>query len=182
VDFLEMGDNQFPDKWPGKPWQSPATMQHSWSYHAEDYSWKPSGQMIQLLSQCTALGGNYLLNIGPKFDGSLPAPTVRRLREIGAWMAANNASIQGAKRLGHAPWGWWTQSKDGSIRYAHVHRWPADETLPLGKLDAIPAAAAILETGQPLKLTEKDGEWSLHVPKNAPDAWDAVIELRISAP
>ena len=182
VDFLEMGDNQYPAEWPGKPWQSPATMQHSWSYHAKDYNWKPSGQMVRLLSLCASLGGNYLLNIGPKFDGSLPAPTVRRLREIGGWMAANGDSIQNTKRLGRAPWGWWTQSKNGTIRYAHVHHWPADKTLALGKLDTKPVSAAILESGQPLEVFEKDGEWSIRVPKSAPDDWNTVVELRMELP
>ena len=179
VDFLEMGDNAFPSQWPGKPWQSPATMQHSWGYHASDFHWKPTGEMIRLLSQCGALGGNYLLNIGPKGDGSLPAPTVRRLRELGGWMAANGRSIQGTARLGQAPWGWWTQSKDGAIRYAHVLRWPADGRLPLGELPKAPASAAILETGQPLELSHDGGAWSARIPASAPDAWDTVVELRM---
>ena len=68
----------------------------------------------------------------------------------------------------------------GSL-YAHVHHWPANETLPLGKFDAKPSAAAILETGQPLELLENDGEWYARVQKNAPDIWDTVIELRLAA-
>lgn len=180
VDFLEMGDNQFPSQWPGRPWQSPATMQHSWGYHANDFAWKPSGAMVRLLAQCSALGGNYLLNIGPKFDGSLPAPTLRRLRELGGWVAANGDSFRNTKRLGKAPFGWWTQSKDETIRYAHVFDWPANKLLPLGKLDCKPLAAHILETNQELALTETaPGEWSVKVPARAPDDYDSVIAIRV---
>ncbi len=179
VDFLEMGDNEFPKEWPGKPWQSPATMQHSWGYHAKDFAWKPSGEMIRLLSQCSSLGGNYLLNIGPKADGSIPAPVTRRLREIGGWMAANGPSVQNTKRLGAAPWGWWTQSKDGTRLFAHVHRWPSDGILPLGKVEHELSSAAILETGMALELRQANGESSVVIPQTAPDAWDTVIELRI---
>ena len=182
VDFLEMGDNQYPAAWPGKPWQSPATMQHSWAYHAKDYNWKPSGQMIRNLSHCAALGGNYLLNIGPKFDGSLPTPTIRRLREIGGWMAANGSAIQNTRRLGRAPWGWWTQSKDSSARFAHVHKWPDNGSLVLGKLDAKPTSARILETGQVLDLMVNGDEWSVRVPQAAPDTWNTVIEIDLAAP
>ncbi len=180
VDFLEMDDNAYPRQWPGKPWQSPATMQNSWGYHATDYAWKPSGEMIRLLTQCSALGGNYLLNFGPKGDGSIPAPALRRLREIGGWMAANGASVQNTTRLGQAPWGWWTRSKDDTIRYGHVHHWPADGLLPLGSLDGkTPKSAAILETNQPLQLVKDDIGWSARIPKTAPDIWDTVIELKM---
>jgi len=44
--------------------------------------------MIGLLVYNTSLGGNYLLNVGPLPDGRFPAPAIRRLREIGGWMAA----------------------------------------------------------------------------------------------
>lgn len=178
VDFLEMGDNAFPAEWPGKPWQSPATMQHSWGWHAKDYNWKPTGAMIRLLTQCAALGGNYLLNIGPKADGSLPAPAVRRLRELGGWMAANGDSVKGTMRMGRAPWGWWTRSKDGAVRYAHVHRWPGNGILALEGIDGTPRSAAVLETKQPLELVNQGG-WIARVPGQALDAWDTVIEIQM---
>jgi alpha-L-fucosidase len=180
VDFLEMNDNEFPLQWPGKPWQSPATMQNSWGWHATDYNWQPTGEMIRLLTQCASLGGNYLLNIGPKADGSIPPPAVRRLRELGGWMVANGASVQGTTRLGQAPWGWWTRNKDDTIRYAHVHQWPVDGLLPLGALDKTPQSVAVLETKQPLQLTKQNDGWYVRIPKNAPDAWDTVIELRMA--
>lgn len=97
IDFLEMHDNQYPDKILEKPWQTPATMVHSWGWHAKDYNWKPAQQMIGYLASNTSKGGNYLLNVGPKPDGSFPVPATRRLREIGAWMLSNNESIYGTQ-------------------------------------------------------------------------------------
>lgn len=181
VDFLEMDDNSYPSEWPGKPWQSPATMQNSWGWHATDYHWKPSGEMVRLLTKCASLGGNYLLNLGPKADGSLPGPAVRRLRELGGWMAANGVSVQGTARVGLTPWGGWTRSPDDRIRYAQVHHWPADGLLPLGPLDKTPSSAVILETRQPLELVKQDNVWRIRVPKVAPDPWDTVIMVRMAA-
>ena len=156
-------------------------MQNSWGWHATDYHWKPTGEMIRLLSQCASLGGNYLLNLGPKADGSIPVPALRRLRELGGWMAANGTSIQNTARLGQAPWGWWTRSKDDTLRYAHVHHWPTDGLLSAGTLDGkTPRSAAILETHQPLELVKHDNGWSVRVPRNAPDPWDTVIVLTMS--
>ena len=72
IDFLEMHDNSYPKEMLDKPWQTPATMQNSWAYHSKDYNWKPASRMLRYLVSNTSMGGNYLLNIGPKADGTIP--------------------------------------------------------------------------------------------------------------
>ncbi|MDR1950879.1 MAG: alpha-L-fucosidase, partial [Bacteroidales bacterium] len=96
IDFLEMHDNRYPDKILTRPWQTPATMTHSWGWHAKDYNWKPTPRMLGFLVGNVSKGGNYLLNIGPKPDGTFPAPAIRRLREMGAWMDINGDAVFGA--------------------------------------------------------------------------------------
>ncbi|MBB4036362.1 alpha-L-fucosidase [Dysgonomonas hofstadii] len=95
IDFMEMLDNAYPSDIQSKPWQTPATMVHSWGWHAHDYNWKTSYRMIEYLINNASKGGNYLLNIGPKPDGTFPVPAIRRLREIGAWVYANNEGVYG---------------------------------------------------------------------------------------
>lgn len=93
IDFLEMMDNAYPKGLLEKPWQTPATMNHTWAWHSKDFNWKSSGQMLRYLVSNASKGGNYLLNIGPKPDGTLPLPAVRRLREMGAWMLTNGEAV-----------------------------------------------------------------------------------------
>ncbi len=97
IDFLEMHDNSYPKEILDKPWQTPATMTHSWGWHAKDYNWKSSSRMIGYLMNNASKGGNYLLNIGPKPDGTFPAPAIQRLREIGAWLYTNGEALYGTK-------------------------------------------------------------------------------------
>lgn len=97
IDFLETGDNEHPTKNLGRPWQTPATICHSWGWHANDFNWKSGRTLTELLAQNVSLGGNYLLNVGPKPDGSFPPAAVRRLRELGGWTAANQEAIYGAQ-------------------------------------------------------------------------------------
>lgn len=97
IDFLEMMDNDYPSELLQRPWQTPATMVHSWGWHANDYAWKTAKEMIGYLVNNVSKGGNYLLNIGPKADGSIPPMAIRRLREMGGWMLANGEAIYGAQ-------------------------------------------------------------------------------------
>jgi alpha-L-fucosidase len=103
IDYLETGDNKHPKKNLGMPWQTPATMNHSWGWHANDFSWKSSKAMIKLLAQNSSLGGNYLLNVGPKSDGTFPRPAIKRLREMGGWIAANGEAIYGMTPVSATP-------------------------------------------------------------------------------
>lgn len=96
VDYLSMGDNQFPDHKIDKPWETSGTMNRSWGHHLLDYRWKPASQFLRHLVDNVSRGGNYQLNVGPKADGSFPAPAIKRLREIGAWFLINSDSIHGA--------------------------------------------------------------------------------------
>ncbi|MFC6103137.1 alpha-L-fucosidase [Olivibacter domesticus] len=93
IDFLEMMDNAYPQEMQQKPWQTPATMNHTWAWHSKDFNWKSSGQMLRYLVSNAGKGGNYLLNIGPKGDGTMPVAGVRRLREMGAWMLSNGEAV-----------------------------------------------------------------------------------------
>lgn len=97
IDFLEMMDNDYPKELQERPWQTPATMVHSWGWHSKDYNWKPASEMIGYLMNNISKGGNYLLNIGPKPDGSFPVMGIRRLREMGGWMAANGEAVYDAQ-------------------------------------------------------------------------------------
>lgn len=99
IDFLEMHDNSYPKEILEKPWQTPATMTHSWGWHANDFNWKTSKQMITFLINNASKGGNYLLNIGPKPDGTFPPIAVQRLREIGAWIYSNSEAVYNTKPI-----------------------------------------------------------------------------------
>lgn len=55
--------------------------------------------ILQDLVTTVALGGNYLLNVGPTSDGMIPVVFVERLMAIGAWLEVNGEGIYSSK-----PW------------------------------------------------------------------------------
>jgi len=120
---------------PGVPiegaWESCLTMGTQWQYKPTNEEYKSGGELITTLIETRAKGGNLLLNIGPKPDGTIPPEQEDRLREIGLWMFINGESIYGVR-----PWVvtneknvWFTRKKGENTVYAIVTgpRWPLGE-------------------------------------------------------
>lgn len=138
-DFVVMGDNLQPDFKMGVPWQTPASMfNETWSYR----SWqeRPAvevkvAEKIQDLLKVVSAGGNYLLNIGPKGDGTVIPFEKQVLEGVGAWLEKNGASIYGSKPMSiqNQEWGVIT-TKPGKI-YLHVIDYPKDNQLVIKGLN-----------------------------------------------
>jgi alpha-L-fucosidase len=150
-----MHDNQYPDKILEKPWQTPATIVHSWGWHAKDYSWKPAQQMIAYLVHNTSKGGNYLLNVGPKPDGSFPVAATRRLREIGAWMLANGESVYGStpvREVSPSENVAFAQKTENGKRVIYVFMTGYVDEIELPFDPSLISSCTVLESGMPLTV------------------------------
>ncbi|MDD4385211.1 MAG: alpha-L-fucosidase [Bacteroidales bacterium] len=134
-DFMVMGDNYQPEFKMGIPWQSPASMfRETWSYR----SWqeRPSvetkiNEKLQDLVKVVSSGGNYLLNIGPKADGTVVLFEKQVLKGIGEWLEKNGKSIYETKELPFSKqeWGFIT-SKPGKL-YLHTVNYPENNKLTI---------------------------------------------------
>ncbi len=89
-------EQEIPERPPDYVWETCMTMATSWSYVPDD-TYKPAGRLIELLVDIVAKGGNFLLNIGPAPDGTLPPAALDRLAEIGRWMKVNGSAIYGTR-------------------------------------------------------------------------------------
>ena len=98
----------------------------------EDYS--TSEEIIRLLVDIVSRGGNLLLNIGPKSDGTIPNIMVDRLLEIGKWLEINGEAIYGTitNRVSQTEDIKFTLSKDKKTLFAFVERFPAKELVIKG--------------------------------------------------
>ena len=166
IDFLEMHDNSYPKEILSKPWQTPATMQNSWGYHAKDFNWKPSKTMLGYLVNNVSKGGNYLLNIGPKADGTLPDPAVRRLREMGAWLGANGEAVYGSVPSGlkaDDPDIYLTEKQVDQKRllYVLIAKEKTSVTIPA----VLSKGCVALETGQVMECSVEDGNTTIALPE-----------------
>ena len=107
-DFAATGDNQIPDKQRMAYWETPGTLNNTWGYSQFDDDWKSPEELVFWLVDIASKGGNYLLNIGPKGDGSVPVKSLDRLSAMGRWMKVNGESIHGTRR--------WLVDREGSTK------------------------------------------------------------------
>ncbi|MEC3908660.1 alpha-L-fucosidase [Tamlana sp. 2201CG12-4] len=184
VDYISMGDNQVPNKGEKKVWETSFTSQNSWGYHKLDFKWKDSGEIIKVLVQNAAHGGNLQLNIGPKGDGTFPKPNVKRLKELSAWVAVNGEAIYGAEPspVEDPDWGYITSKtlKNGNTKlFLHVLNSKPGMEIDL-KLPYAPSTSIspkMLETGESLYWYPQHKKMNIVMPHFVVDKNVSVIEI-----
>lgn len=160
-------------------WESCMTLNDTWGFKTHDHNWKSTETLVRNLIDIASKGGNYLLNVGPKADGSFPEATVERLRQMGDWMSVNGESVYGTQAALFRPkWGRVTR-KTGTL-YLHVFDWPANGKLTVPALASRPRRVSLLaqpETG--LAIEAHGSTWTIQVPASAIDPIATVIAIDV---
>ena len=116
-----------PIRKPNNPyWELCMTMNDSWGYQHNDHNYKTPYQMIRIFVDCISMGGNLLLDIGPKADGSIPEPQLEILNEFGRWTKKHSEAIYGTRAGIEQKYftGPSALSKDGETLYLYIDRQP----------------------------------------------------------
>lgn len=78
---------------PKGPWEFCMTMNDHWGYFGSDQNYKSVPELVFYLVECISRGGNLLLDIGPKADGTFPEEQVQRLEGLGRWVHKHEEAI-----------------------------------------------------------------------------------------
>jgi alpha-L-fucosidase len=130
------------------------TMNDSWGFTTADQNWKSPQRIVRDLVECSRDGGNYLLNIGPKADGSVPETSVRILGNVGQWIQRNGEAIFGTDKCLFPHGNIEAYTRRGKTLYVHVHFWPGS-TLTVGGVTTKVKSARLLATGQEVAFQQK---------------------------
>jgi len=164
---------------PGVDWETCMTMNGNWGYNAYDTNWKSSREMVRMLVDVASKGGNYLLNIGPRADGTFPPEAVERLKEIGAWTKRYGAAIYGtqASPLDALTWGRCTLKRQGddTLMFLHVFDTPTNGELVLAGLGNEPLSAGYLSGPRIALPVERRGSDLVVKLLSAPQAEHAYV-------
>lgn len=128
----------------------------SWGWReGEDYY--SDAHLIRSIQKVLAKGGNYLLNVGPRPDGTIDPVSTAILRRVGAWLRPVRESLFGVE-----PAGALTDNRDvvltrrGNTVYAHLIREPETSSVFLYPMTGRPRCAVLLNTGEPVDVDVTD--------------------------
>ena len=144
---------------PGRAWEACMTFNGSWGYMPSAIDWRSVREVLGMLRTATAGGGNLLLNIGPKPDGSAPEEAVERLEAVGRWIDGNGEALYGQ-----------VDRIDGRLE---------------GGLRTEVKRASYLASGEPIAFEQTENRLVLKgLPAKSPDtiAGVCVIKLEFDAP
>lgn len=174
-----------------RAWESCMTIGYllGWGEIRHDPARKTTGQLIEKLIDAVADGGNFLLNVGPKADGSIRADDARIMREIGRWLRENGEAIYACDTCdllgGRTPYqlnmlGRWTQK--GCTAYLHILRWPGKEaTIPL--VASKVRKARLLATRQCVSFRQEANRLTFqNLPLRPPNSYATVIAVEFDEP
>jgi alpha-L-fucosidase len=163
---------------PGKgDWESCMTINDSWAYLAADNNWKSSQQLIQNLVECARDGGNYLLDIGPSADGSVPEQSVTRLKTIGKWLQRNSDAVYATQRCRFPHGNIGAYTRRGNTLYTVIYFWPGN-TMAVGGVHFQVKSARLLATSTPVSFRQKGSQLIFSgLPADSPDDPVTVIAV-----
>jgi alpha-L-fucosidase len=178
------------------PWELCMTMGPGWGYNAslEDNPQRqiPGKYLIQLLGETVAMGGNLLLNVSPRPDGTLPDWQVGRLEEIGAWLKLNGEAVYGSRAGIHKNHyaGCSTLSKDRKTLYLFVFSKPVNGLMLKGLYNE-PRKISVLGSPE-IKISTRNvggASWNkvpptrfLNVPDELEIGLGRVLKVELSEP
>ena len=161
---IETPELKTPNKPMPGPWEACYTMGTDWQYKPTNDPQKDGTEIIKMLIEIRAKGGNFLLNVGPKPNGELQIEQEALLREIALWNYVNYESVHktGTWHITNDGSTWFTASKDKRTVYAFVTEpwkiWTRKE-IRIGSLKLTPATKVSV-LGYESKLIEyqKEGD------------------------
>ncbi|MBN1419673.1 MAG: alpha-L-fucosidase [Planctomycetes bacterium] len=126
-------EQEVPETPPPYVWETCMTMGKQWSYKPQD-EYKSERTLIHLLVDIVSKGGNFLLNVGPRPDGELPAEALERLAGIARWMRVNGEAIYGTRPLPPYKVGRVALTRRGDVAYA-IHLAAEGEEAPPARIE-----------------------------------------------
>jgi alpha-L-fucosidase len=156
----------------GRAWESCMTLNDSWGYQRADDNWKSAKTIVRNLITCTRDGGNYLLNIGPRPDGSVPEPSVEVLTEVGRWMQTNGDTIYKSDLCQPRRSSYASFTRAGNTLFMHVHFWPGSD-VSIGGLQVKVKSARLLKDNKPVTVSQD--AYRVHLSGLSLDAPDSPV-------
>jgi alpha-L-fucosidase len=171
---------------PKGPWELCLTVNDSWGYQPQDDHHKSPRQLVRVFAETVGGGGNLLLAVGPKADGTIPPEQAERLEALGEWIAEHRPAVRSAVRgLPHGHfYGPSTLSADRRTLYLFLFDRPNEYVVLRGVRNTV-RSARVLGSGTDVRhervggLGEVPGWEYLYVTDDQLDPLCTVVALEL---
>jgi alpha-L-fucosidase len=157
------------------PLETSLTMNGAWGFNITDRNFKSVPDLVGYLVRAAGNGGNLLLNVGPRPDGTIQPEAVERLREVGRWLQTYGSSLYGTRAGPVPPQKWGATTRKGDTVYVHV----LDASLTTLALPALAGAksARLLGRDAEVVMTATGSGVTLTLPAPLPGEIDRVVVI-----
>jgi len=177
---------------PGMPWwETCMTMNNSWGYRIKDTDYKSPMTVLRMLADCIGLGGNLLIDIAPRADGTIPDEQVALLRELGRWTGKHAEAVYDTRAgipAGHVA-GYTSLNLKGDILYVYLPYRPNESVEVKGLKSRIKRVRVVgsdreLDWKQynDISWSEVPGVYYIEVPDEVLDERITVLALELEEP
>ena len=160
------------------------TIGQTWGYAAADRQYKPADVLVRNLADIASKGGNYLLNVGPTPQGTIPPPEVDSLRGIGDWLKVNGdaiySTVAGPFAAGQLPWG--RATRKGNTLYLIVFDWPKGGKLSVPLATRVTGVHGVATPATSLDFTDDGRQVTITLPTVPPDKTASVVVVECDGP
>jgi alpha-L-fucosidase len=172
-------------------WELCMTTNNNWGYHPDDSAYKTPFEVITIFVDVVSNGGNLLLDIGPKEDGTIPPEQVNILKELGRWNKKNGEAIfntMAGLPQGHF-YGPTTLSKDSASLYLFLPAQTAGNIMVKGLINEIKDVVVVGTTQHLKPKVVGKISWSpvpglvfINVSEKMRDQYMTVLKLTLDGP
>ena len=173
-------------------WELCYTINDSWGFQHKDTNFKTPYMVLRTFIDCLSNGGNLLLDIGPREDGTIPAEEVKVLKELGRWTSKHAEAVYGTRAGLDADCfkeGYTALSKDGTVVYLYVPGKPAGPIELKGVLNDVKSVRVVgkgtalkYEVYNRLSWKETPGLIEIYLPKKCLDPAFTVVAVELDGP
>ena len=165
---------------PARPWEACMTIgEGHWGYSTVDRKFKSPAEIIRTLATAAGAGGNLLLNVGPRPDGTIQPEFVQRLREVGKWMKVNGRSIYGTQAGLPPDQTGVISTRSGNVLYVHI--WDErDVAFTIKRLPSNVLSVTMLAGNKPLEFNQEGQTLIVKLPQPLSDRSDTVLRVVLS--
>ncbi len=158
------------------PLETCETINNSWGYNENDTRFKSVRDLIHYLVKAAGNNANFLLNVGPKPDGTIQDEFKERLAEMGTWLRKNGESIYGTRGGPIPPQSWGVTTSKKGVIYLHVLS-DSDNVIAVPDLGKKVSSVMLLD-GTVVEYENTKFGMIIKVPVDKRDEYDTVMVVR----